>query len=70
MEKTYKIVAPIGNIVLPKNTMTEKELRDFAGQISLDSENPETWIEKSKKDPIESVIEWFNQLGYSVIKND
>lgn len=32
-QNRYKIVAPIGNIVVPKAIMSESELKDFAVQI-------------------------------------
>ena len=66
MEKTYKIVAPIGNLIIPKEVMTEKELREFAGQIANESEMAETWREKAMKDPIESVVEWLTNIGYLI----
>jgi hypothetical protein len=66
MEKTYKIVAPVGNMVIPKEIMNEKELREFAGQLSNESEMSETWIEKSKKDKIENVVEWLTSAGFTI----
>jgi hypothetical protein len=64
--KEYKVEAPIGNVVVPKEVMNEKELRDFASQIANNSVPPEVWQEKVQKDEIELVVEWLNQAGYSV----
>lgn len=65
-EKLYKVSAPIGNIIVPKEKMTEKELREFAIQLIQDPEENATWQEKAAKDPIESVVEWLSSNGYQV----
>jgi hypothetical protein len=63
--KTFKISAPIGNIVVPKEVMTEQELREYAAQIATDA----VWKEKAEKDEIGQVVEWLNQIGYTVTEN-
>ena len=65
-EKTYKVSAPIGSIVIPKEQMTEKELREFVVQLIQDPQESETWREKAEKDPIGSVVEWLENNGYSI----
>lgn len=62
----YTIKAPIGNIVVPKEVMTEEELRDFAVQIATDSAERDIWREKAQKDPIQDVITWLAQMGFSI----
>lgn len=65
-EKTYKISAPLGTTLVPKDTMTEAELRSFASQLVQEADQVDVWKEKVAKDPIESVVEWLNQVGYDV----
>lgn len=65
-EKKYKLQAPIGNIIIPKEVMTEKELREFVPQLVQDAEQNAIWKEKAAKDPIESVVDWLRQAGYTV----
>ncbi len=65
MEKSlFSIKAPIGNIVLPKDEMTERELRDFAITLAQDP----TWEIKADTDPITDVVQWLEQLGYEIEK--
>ena len=64
--KKYKINPPMGSIVIPKEIMTEDELREFMPQLIGDAEMAETWKEKAKKDPIEDVTEWLKQAGYII----
>lgn len=64
--KKYKINPPMGSMMIPKEIMTESELREFMPQLIGESEMAETWREKAKKDPIEEVIEWLKQSGYEV----
>ena len=66
----YKVESPIGNIVVPKNALTEQELREFVIQIISDSSQRETWLEKANKDPIESVVDWLITAGYKVKEKD
>ena len=66
MEKTYKVSAPVGSIVTPKDVMTEKELREFMPQLVADPEQNETWKEKVAKDPIEELINWLRMSGFKV----
>ncbi len=61
-EKTFKIKAPMGNIMLPKETMTESEVRYYASQIA----STKTFKEKAAKDPIAEVVGYLNQAGFSV----
>jgi hypothetical protein len=62
MEKRYTIQAPIGNIIVPKEVMTERELREYAAQVATDA----VWKEKAMQDPIESVVEWLALAGYNI----
>jgi hypothetical protein len=64
----YKIKAPVGSIVTPKEIMTEAEIRAFVPQLVQDPEQHETWVEKAAKDPIEEVIEWLTNASFSVEK--
>lgn len=61
-ETKYKLMAPLGSIIVPKEVMTEGELRIFAMQIA--QEQP--WIEKAEKDPMPMVLQWLRDSGYSV----
>ena len=61
--KTYRVQAPLGNAIVPKEVMTAEELRAFALQLVQDDD---TWREKVAQDDIESVLEWLVQLGYEV----
>lgn len=65
-EKQYKLQAPIGNTIIPKEVMNEKELREFMPQLIQDPEILEIWTEKVSKDPIEEVVEWLQKSGYKV----
>ena len=65
-EKTYKIKAPIGTNVLPKELMTERELRTFAPQLIQDTEQLAVWKEKMASDEIELLVEWLVQAGYKI----
>ena len=63
-EKSFKIEPPTGSIVIPKEVMTEKELRAFMPQLIGDPEQADVWKEKAAKDPIEEIVEWMNRAGY------
>lgn len=65
-EKKYKLNPPVGSIVLPKEWMTEKELREFMPQLVQESDQSEVWKEKAIKDPVEHLVEWLNRAGYQV----
>lgn len=65
-EKLYKIEPPLGNTLLPKEVMTEKEIRAFMPQLIQEPEVVEIWKEKAEKDPIETVIEYMRQAGYVI----
>ena len=54
--------------MLPKEVMTEADIRAFVPQLIADSEMVETWKEKAEKDPIEDLIEWLENAGYKVEK--
>jgi len=56
----------MGSIVIPKEIMTETEIREFMPTLIGDAEQAETWKEKAKKDPIEDVIGWLKQSGYEI----
>lgn len=64
----YKVEAPVGNIVVPNKPITEEELRNFVVQIVQDANENAVWLEKAAKDPIESVVEWLQNAGYTVDK--
>ena len=65
-DKKYKVGAPVGNTVIPKEVMTEKELREFMPQLIQEAEMAETWREKAAKDPIADIVEWMRQAGYTI----
>lgn len=65
-KRLYKIKAPLGNNVVPKEIMNEEELRSFALQILENQELGDVWVEKIQKDPIAEVVEWINKVGYEV----
>lgn len=56
MERRFKIKSSLGNIIAPKEIMTESELREFALQLIQDPDSLGTWTEKIRKDPIEDVL--------------
>ncbi len=62
----YKVKPPIGNIVMEKETMTEKDIREFIPTLIQDPEQLETWKAKAEEDPIEDLISWLVQAGYEV----
>ena len=62
----YKVSAPVGNIVLPKAEMNEKELREFALQIMNQEDMAEVWKEKIEKDEISDIIDWLRTAGYII----
>lgn len=64
--KKFKVQAPIGNILVPKEIMDEKELRDFVKNFVQEEASREVWLEKAEKDPIEDLAEWLNMVGYNV----
>lgn len=66
-EKTYTVRPPIGNVVVPKEMMTESELRAFVPNLAAhDAEDERVWREKAEKDPIEDIISWLRDAGYTV----
>lgn len=66
-EKRFKLKAPANGIVIPKEIMGEKEIREFLLQsVDADDEMADTWTEKIKKDPIEDLVEMLKQVGYTV----
>lgn len=62
MEKKYSIQAPIGNVIVPKELMTEQELRQYAAQVTTDP----VWKEKMLVDPIEEVLQSLGRAGYNI----
>ena len=64
--KQFKIIAPIGTIIIPKEVMTEQELREYAMQLVSEADRADVWREKVEKDTIESVVDWLKQLGYQI----
>ena len=65
-EKKFKIQAPMGTIMVPKDVMTESELRKFMPQLIQDPEVYETWKAKAAEDPIEEIIEWLRRSGFVI----
>lgn len=65
-QKKYKLQAPIGNVNIPKEIMTEIELREFMSQLIQDSSLARTWEAKVKNDSIESIVEWLRMAGYII----
>jgi len=65
-QKTFKIQAPVGNIVVPKNVMNDAELRDFALQLIQDDGSMEVWREKVEKDELSEVLAWLRGAGFTV----
>jgi hypothetical protein len=63
--KTYKIKAPIGNIVVPKDKLNEDELRQFALQL-VTTDDVAVWRDKILKDPIDEIAEWLRNLEYEI----
>ena len=64
--KNFSIKGPVGSMMTPKDVLTEKELREFMPQLVADPEVLEIWKEKAEKDPIESLVEWFENAGYEI----
>jgi hypothetical protein len=62
MGKTYIIKAPLGNIAVPKEVMTDLEVRQYAEQLASN----EVWKEKAQTDSIDQVLEWLGKLGYEI----
>lgn len=56
----------MGNIVAPKEIMTEAELREWMPSIVGDTEANEIWKEKAEKDPIEEIIDYLRRASYEV----
>ena len=52
--------------VVPKEKMTEEELRALLPQLVQDPASAEAWKQIAKKDPIEILVAWFKIAGYSV----
>lgn len=65
-KKLYKISAPVGNMVIPNEKMTEEELRDFFPQIVQDPAVADIWKEKAIKDPVNDLVELLQMSGYGV----
>ena len=65
-QKLYKVEAPIGTNVIPKEVMTEEELRNFFPQVVQDPEQAETWKEKAQKDEIDVLVDLLQTGGYIV----
>jgi len=66
MTKLYKISAPLGSNIVPKEKMTEAELRDFFPQIVQEPSDAEIWREKAEKDEVEELVELLQRADYSV----
>ncbi len=66
MDKKYRLNPPLGSMVVPKEPMTEEELRDFIPKLVGDPDTYETWKEKAQKDPIENLIILLEQAGFII----
>lgn len=66
MTKIYKVIAPVGNNIVPKEKMTEAELRDFFPQIVQEPADAEIWKEKAEKDSIEELVELLERADYTI----
>ena len=66
MDRTYKIEAPLGTLILPKDVMTEKEIREYLPQLVADPEMHEIWKEKAAKDPIADILLLLMDAGFKV----
>jgi len=64
--KKYKIISPLGNVVIPHEIMTGKQLRAFTMQLMEANTESEVWHEKILKDPIAEVIDWLRRTNYGV----
>jgi len=64
-EVKYKVMAPIGNL-LAKDTMTEKELREYVLSLIQESDAVDSWQEKAAKDPLEDLLKWLRVAGYTI----
>ncbi|MCK5614535.1 hypothetical protein KAR91_72390 [Candidatus Pacearchaeota archaeon] len=65
-KKLYKISAPVGNLLMPKEQMNEEELRDFFPQVVQEPEMVEVWKEKAAKDPVKDLVEILQRAGYII----
>jgi hypothetical protein len=64
--KKFKVQTPIGNVVVSKEIMDEKELREFVKDFVQEEKSRETWLEKAKNDPIDDLAEWLRMAGYNI----
>jgi len=62
----YKVKPPIGNVIMEKDIMTEKELREFFPKLIQDPDQVEIWKEKAEKDTIEDLVDWLKLGGYQI----
>ena len=65
-KKLYKVKAPMGNIIVPKEKMTEVELRNFFPQIVQDPAVADIWQQKAAEDPIEELVELLQRANFEV----
>jgi hypothetical protein len=65
-QRLWEVKPPIGNLMVPKPQMNEKDLREYALQINQNEDQVDVWKEKVEKDPIDTVIEWLRMSGYTV----
>lgn len=62
----FELKAPLGSTMIPKQNMTEEELRNFFPQLVQDPSTHEIWKEKAQKDEIEDIVALLEQAGYQV----
>ena len=65
MEKKYRLTPPNG-ILMPKEWMTEKEIREFAPSLVGEESMIEVWKEKIQKDSFTEIIQWLSQSGFQI----
>ena len=59
----------MGSIMVPKEWMSEKDIREFIPSIIGDPEQAAIWREKAEKDPITDLIEWLRMASYVVTES-
>ena len=67
-ETKYKVMSPIGNL-LAKDTMTEKELREYVLSLIQDPYIIDSWQERASKYSIEDLLNWLRVAGYKITQS-
>lgn len=66
MEKIFTVEAPLGITMIPKEEMTETELREFIPTLNQDPTNSGVWEAKAKQDSIGDLIELLTVAGFKI----